>query len=297
MYEAVRVIGAITLLPLPEDQSTSNLGNSMIATRKGFPTVEESTISWTLWVAVCIIALGFPNKYFERLAQFEDLIPRSDDFTTPLRAWSYPKTFSDRGDIRGSGQKTMRQKQQEEWDRLNIAMSVITATSAAALAIQATGPNPNDIYWVVTAFYSAAFGMSLQGLIIITYMTISAGGSSDEAIGRLAKGELFDGQPIRPVAFMMALPAILATYSSFSLLAGLIAMITHGPGVSAAAETRKYIPVAMIPIVIAFLCLIFTVVLCEIGTCVESRQRAKEAKLFSLIPVPVQSRALSISTV
>lgn len=289
----------------------------MIATRKGFPTVEESTISWTLWVAVCIIALGFPNKYFERLAQFEDLIPRSDDFTTPLRAWSYPKTFSDRGDIRGSGQKTMRQKQQEEWDRLNIAvsapessciysliylhfglqMSVITATSAAALAIQATGPNPNDIYWVVTAFYSAAFGMSLQGLIIITYMTISAGGSSDEAIGRLAKGELFDGQPIRPVAFMMALPAILATYSSFSLLAGLIAMITHGPGVSAAAETRKYIPVAMIPIVIAFLCLIFTVVLCEIGTCVESRQRAKEAKLFSLIPVPVQSRALSISTV
>lgn len=29
MYEAVRVIGAITLLPLPEDQSTSNLGNSV----------------------------------------------------------------------------------------------------------------------------------------------------------------------------------------------------------------------------------------------------------------------------
>ncbi|KAH7326874.1 hypothetical protein B0J17DRAFT_722801 [Rhizoctonia solani] len=135
----------------------------------------------------------------------------------------------------------MRQKQQEEWDRLNIAVSVITATSAAALAIQATGPNPNSIYWGVTAFYSAAFGMSLQGLIIITYMTISAGGSSDEAIGRLAKGELFDGQPIRPVAFIMALPAILATYSSFALLAGLVAMIIHGPGESAAVRDKAYL--------------------------------------------------------
>ncbi|KAJ1306414.1 hypothetical protein OPQ81_007418 [Rhizoctonia solani] len=130
----------------------------------------------------------------------------------------------------------MRQKQQEEWDRLNIAMSVITTTSAAALAIQATGPNPNSIYWVVTAFYSVAFGMSLQGLIIITYMTISAGGLSDEAISRLAKGELYTGQPIGPVAFVIALPVILATYSSFALLAGLVAMIIYGPGESAAVR-------------------------------------------------------------
>ncbi|CAE6528348.1 unnamed protein product [Rhizoctonia solani] len=171
----------------------------------------------------------------------------------------------------------MRQKQQEEWDRLNIAMSVITATSATALAIQATGPDPNSIYWVVTAFYSAAFGMSLQGLIIITYMTISAGVSSDEAIGRLAKGELFHGQPIRPVAFIMALPAILATYSSFALLVGLVAMVMHGPGENTAVRAGRYIAVATTPMAITFLCLVFTVVLYEVGTYIERRERAKEA--------------------
>jgi hypothetical protein len=90
--------------------------------RKGFPTVEESYISWLLWIVVCIVALGFPNKYFERLAYFEDLVPGSDDPTAPVRPWSHPKTFSDRGDPKGVAQKTMRQKQQEEWDRLNIAV-------------------------------------------------------------------------------------------------------------------------------------------------------------------------------
>ncbi|KAG8742448.1 hypothetical protein FRC10_001415 [Ceratobasidium sp. 414] len=170
----------------------------------------------------------------------------------------------------------MRQKQQEEWDRLNIAVSVITATSAAALAIQAAGPNPNQIYWLVTAFYSAAFGMSLQALIMITYITIAAGGSSDEAIGRLARGELFENQPRRPVAFMMALPAILATYSSFALLAGLVAMIVQGPhGESVVTQTRPYIAVAVLPVALTFVCLCFVIVLCELGTWIERRERKR----------------------
>jgi predicted enzyme related to lactoylglutathione lyase len=177
-------------------------------------------------------------------------------------------------------------------------MSVITATSAAALAIQTTGPAPNNVFWVVTAFYSAAFGMSLQGLILITYMTISAGGSSDETIGRLAKGELFEGQPIRPVAFVMGLPAILATYSAFALLGGLVAMITHGPGESAAVQSREYIALAIVPIAITFLCLIFSVVLCEIGTYIETHQRTREAKLRYLMPMSdVRSRAPSTNTI
>ncbi|EUC54850.1 transmembrane protein, putative [Rhizoctonia solani AG-3 Rhs1AP] len=236
-----------------------------------WPTLETSWLCWSLWVGICVLALGFPNKYLERLVYFEDLIPNPN-----IRAWSQRKSFSDRGD--SSGLKTMRQKQQEEWDRLNIAMSVITATSATTLAIQATGPDPTNVYWVVTAFYSAAFGMSLQGLIINTYMTISAGSSSDEAIGRLTKGELFPGQPVRPVAFIMALPAILATYSSFALLGGLVAMIMHGPGESAAVHAGEYIAVAIIPVTITFLCLLLTVVLCEAGTCIERRERAKEAQ-------------------
>jgi predicted enzyme related to lactoylglutathione lyase len=163
-------------------------------------------------------------------------------------------------------------------------MSVITATSAAALAIQSTGPNPNQVYWIVTAFYSAAFGMSLQGLILITYITISAGGSSDEAIGRLSKGELFDNQPIRPVAFMMALPAILATYSAFALLAGLVAMVIQGPGESVATKSGPYIAVAMIPIGITFFCLCFSVLLCEVGTCVEHRARKRAAEAAYHLP-------------
>ncbi|KAG8717128.1 hypothetical protein FRC11_003828 [Ceratobasidium sp. 423] len=138
--------------------------------------------------------------------------------------------------------------------------------------------------------------MSLQGLIIMTYMTISAGGSSDEAIGRLAKGELFNGQPIRPVAFMMALPAILATYSSFALLAGLVAMIMHGPGESAAIHGGGYIAVAITPVAITFLCLVFTVVLCEAGTYIERRERAKEAKLESLMPQKSIHSSATIST-
>lgn len=162
-------------------------------------------------------------------------------------------------------------------------MSVITATSAAALAIQSAGPGPNQVYWLVTAFYSAAFGMSLQGLILITYVTICAGGSSDENIGRLAKGELFENQPIKPVALMMALPAILATYSAFSLLGGLVAMIMQGPGESATTKSGPYIAVAMVPIGITFLCLCFSMILCEVGTWVERHKRnsmAEEKYLF-----------------
>ncbi|KAG8742445.1 hypothetical protein FRC10_001412 [Ceratobasidium sp. 414] len=160
-------------------------------------------------------------------------------------------------------------------------MSVITATSAAALAIQAAGPNPNQVYWLVTAFYSAAFGMSLQGLILITYTTISAGSCSDEAIGRLAKGQLFKSQPVRPVAFMMALPAILATYSSFALLAGLVAMILQGPGESVATRGGPYVVVAMIPVGVTFLFL-----LCEIGSRVERSGRKRAAEAAYLLPSP-----------
>ncbi|KAG8770002.1 hypothetical protein FRC12_004580 [Ceratobasidium sp. 428] len=250
-------------------------------------TVDQSPVCRALWILLCCCTLGFPDKYLERLAYFEDLVPKSNDPNNLFRPWTQPKTFSDRGDANGNGQKTMRQKQQEEWDRLNIAMSVITATSAAALAIQAAGPNPNQIYWLVTAFYSAAFGMSLQGLILITYITISAGGSSDELIGRLARGELFENQPTRPVAFMMALPAILATYSSFALLAGLVAMITQGPGESVATKGGLYIVVAIIPVGVTFLCLCFAVLFCEAGTWIERRERKRVAAAAYVLPQSV----------
>ncbi|KAJ1306406.1 hypothetical protein OPQ81_007411 [Rhizoctonia solani] len=197
-----------------------------------------------LWFLVCLATFGFPAKYRERLRLFEGLHDLKD------APWSTPATHSDRGH-KDDSRQSMRQKQQEEWDRLNIAVSVITATSAAALAIQATSNNV-QIYWLVTAFYSIAFGLSLEGLIIITYMTISAGGSSDEAIARLAQGKLLQVpttyQTVKPVAFMMALPAILATYSSMSLLLGLIAMVVAGPGEGVNTQGTEYILVTIIPV-------------------------------------------------
>ncbi|KAG9093855.1 hypothetical protein FRC06_011356, partial [Ceratobasidium sp. 370] len=84
-------------------------------------TIEQSRLCWALWLLLCLCTLGFPDKYLERLTYFEDLIPESNDPNHPYQPWTRPKTFSDRGDASGSGQKTMRQKQQEEWDRLNIA--------------------------------------------------------------------------------------------------------------------------------------------------------------------------------
>ncbi|KAH7326884.1 hypothetical protein B0J17DRAFT_680995 [Rhizoctonia solani] len=179
----------------------------------------------------------------------------------------------------------MRQKQQEEWDRLNITVSVITATSAAALAIQAISPSL-QIYWLVTTFYSIAFGLSLEGLILITYMTISAGGSSDEAIARLARGILiFD--PAHPKrfraprlsAFIMALPAIFATYSSLSLLMGLAAMVLAGPAEGVETQEKEYLLATIIPVGVGFLFLCLAILLCEIGTWVEIFGR-KGNKLF-----------------
>ncbi|KAB5591637.1 putative effector protein [Ceratobasidium theobromae] len=189
-----------------------------------------------LWFLVCVLTLGFPAKYLERLRLFEDFVP-------PGKAWSTPATYSDRG-VEGDSRKTMRQKQQEEWDRLNIAVSVITATSAAALAIQASSSGPT-------------------------------GGSSDGAIGRLATGQLImpKYRIVKPAAFIMALPAILATYSSGFLLAGLVTMVVNGPGEGVASRRGGYIAVTMIPVAMAFSWLCAAIILCEIGSRVEITAR------------------------
>jgi hypothetical protein len=163
---------------------------------------------------------------------------------------------------------------------------VITATSAAALAIQVVSDTA-QIYWLVTTFYSIAFGLSLEGLILITYMTISAGGASDEAICRIVQGKLLDDkqpgskfQGVKPVAFTMALPAILATYSSMSLLAGLVVMVIAGPGQGVQARSADYIIATMIPVGGGFICLCIAILFCEIGTWIELRGRAPHRKAY-----------------
>ncbi|CAE6427343.1 unnamed protein product [Rhizoctonia solani] len=222
-----------------------------------------------LWILVCLVTLGFPAKYRERLRLFERLyIIGEDEINQP---WLRPATYSDRGD-KNNSLKTMRQKQQ---------VSVITATSAAALAIQAANNN-SQIYWLVTAFYSIAFGLSLEGLILITYMTISAGGSSDEAITRLARGILISIRypMVKPAALTMALPAILATYSSISLLLGLVAMVVVGPSEGADTQGKEHTLVTIIPVGVGFLFLCIAIVLCEVGNWIEIWGRRKHKTTY-----------------
>lgn len=95
-----------------------------------------------LWTYVCVITLGFPAKYLQRLELFIELVPK-DDEGKDIPRWSTSPEFSDRGGKGKGSQRTMREKQQvskrlfcrillltqvlcprvqEEWDRLNIAV-------------------------------------------------------------------------------------------------------------------------------------------------------------------------------
>ena len=63
------------------------------------------TPGWVLWIAVCILTLGFPAKYRERLRLFEGLAPSED-----YEPWSTPAVYSDVGGE--DSKKSLRQKQQ-----------------------------------------------------------------------------------------------------------------------------------------------------------------------------------------
>lgn len=76
----------------------------------------------------------------------------------------------------------------------------------------------------------------------------------------------------------MALPAILATYSSIYLLVGLVVMVVHSSGTGIEAERTGYILVTMIPVGLGFLFLCISIGLCEAGTRVEAKGRKKFQK-------------------
>ncbi|KAG9087597.1 hypothetical protein FRC07_012779 [Ceratobasidium sp. 392] len=169
-----------------------------------------------LWLLGCTLTIGYAPKYHRRILSWQVYDPAKKD--KKYRAYSV--------DVNSSklGLKTsVRAKQQKEWDRLIMPLSVITATSAAALAIPSPFGTPN-IYWLATAFFSGAFGLSLEGLIIITYLTVFGAGSSAETIGQIANGKGFLKGMTGPVAIVTALPIANTTYSSLFLLAGLLAM-------------------------------------------------------------------------
>ncbi|CUA77920.1 hypothetical protein RSOLAG22IIIB_06873 [Rhizoctonia solani] len=151
-----------------------------------------------------------------------------------------------------------RAKQQKEWDRLMLPLSIITTTSAITLAF----PSPLNAYWLTSSFYTAAFGLSLEGLLIITYL-----GSSFETTDRLANGKV-----IAPVAIISALPAALATYASLFLLGGWAVMTGVQASQDSVAEHKlAFQTIAFLPVGTMLFCLVVTMIGHEVLMWMEAR--------------------------
>jgi hypothetical protein len=148
-------------------------------------------------------------------------------------------------------------------------MSVITAASAASLAIPGlAGPGT---YWMISACFCIAFGLSLEGLMLVTYISIVAGGAPDEIIGLLATGEAYIYawafriiSPKTFAALVLALPATFSTYSSMFLLLGAFLMVTQGPvGATFESHERAFSVLALVPLSIGLTVIIVVFVICE----------------------------------
>lgn len=158
--------------------------------------------------------------------------------------------------------------------------SVITTTSAAALAIPGfAGPTS---YWMVNACFCAAFGVALEGLILVSYITIFASVVSDETIGLLAKGELSSfglTKSRKPAATFMALPVIFTAYYSLFLLLGLAVMVgQRNSSESFDYQANGYHVVTLMPIAFGFVCMCITTLCCEWGTYQELKSRQEHLK-------------------
>lgn len=132
---------------------------------------------------------------------------------------------------------------------------------------------------MVNACFCAAFGVALEGLIIVSYVTVIASGVSDETIGLLAKGELGllgSGRSSKPAATLMAFPVILTTYSSLFLLLGLVTMVAQtNTGAIFDYQANGYHTFTLLPIVFGFVCICIMVFFCELGTHREFKARRK----------------------
>ncbi|KAG8747085.1 hypothetical protein FRC10_002501 [Ceratobasidium sp. 414] len=213
--------------------------------KKRSPTVDLALRLF--WFLGCALTLGYASKYYRKILPWQVYDPARKDKN--YRAYTLNLNSSKLG-----LKTSIRAKQQ---------LSVITATSAAALAIPSPFGTPN-IYWVATACFSGAFGLSLEGLIIITYLTVFGAGSSPETIGRIANGKGFLKGMVGPVAIVTALPTAITTYSSLFLLTGLLAMtIAAGEGSSIRQHMRAFKAIVLVPVFTMLLCLVLTVAGCE----------------------------------
>ncbi|CAE6366446.1 unnamed protein product [Rhizoctonia solani] len=214
-----------------------------------------------LWYIGCILTLGYASKYSRRIEEWQVYDPSLYD--EKYRAYSLPI------DTKWLGlESSKRAKQQKEWDRLMVPFSIITATSAAALAI----PGPLNLHWLTAAFYTTAFGLSLEGLLLTTYLTVFGSSSSPETIGRLANGKGFLRGTVGPVAIVTALPVAMVTYAALFLLGGLIVMTcAAGNGAGISERQVAFRAIVLFPVCIMMLCLVVAVVGCEVFIWMESK--------------------------
>jgi hypothetical protein len=163
-------------------------------------------------------------------------------------------------------------------------MSVITATSATALAIPyLVGGNT---FWMISTCFSIAFGLSLEGLLLVTYMTVLAAGASHKLVYKLAGYQhptsTTDQGPasiarqntsttkialvFHITALVMCLPTVFSIYSSLFLLAGVLMMVTQGRmGGGVEQHQIAFSVVAWIPLGLGVIVLCFVVVYLELA--------------------------------
>ncbi|QRW01404.1 transmembrane protein [Ceratobasidium sp. AG-Ba] len=215
------------------------------------------------WLLGEILTLGYAPKYLKRVKSWQTI-----DYE-----YEHPKTASlKRPDTRQS-QKT---KQQREWDRLSVVLSVIAAASASALAI----PTPFSVlnlFWVSAACFSASFGLALEGVILITYLTVFAHVGGTGRLGKLSHDRHSRLKNLEPIAFIIALPIVLTTYSAFFLLSGLISMsIIQGTNESVQSHIPAYKVTVLIPVSIALAAILGAIALCEASVSNRSQNQSGE---------------------
>ncbi|CAE6445755.1 unnamed protein product [Rhizoctonia solani] len=233
----------------------------MVSTPPTNKPLPSHPIFQAFWYLGCILTLGYAPKCLRRIEEWQ--IYDLSVYDKQYRAYSFPVDTKRLG--LGSSK---RAKQQKEWDRLMVPFSIITATSAAALAI----PSPLNSHWLTAALYTAAFGVSLEGLLLTTYLTVFGGSSSAETIGRLANGKAFLRGTVGPVAIVTALPAALVTYAALFLLGGLVVMTGAAPNENGIAEHKvAFQAIAIVPVCTVLVCVLVAVIGCEVFIWMEAR--------------------------
>ncbi|CAE6516295.1 unnamed protein product [Rhizoctonia solani] len=166
-----------------------------------------------------------------------------------------------------------RAEDQKELVRLMVPLFIITAASAAALAI----PFPLNAHWLTAPLYTAAFGVSLEGLLLATYLAVLKSPSSKGMIGRLANGRAHLQRTVGLVAFVTVLPHALVAPAALLLLGGLVAMTgvlasessIAEDNLKAAFQTSEFI---FIQIFTTLGCLAVLVITCEVFVWMEVRR-------------------------